>query len=212
LYSIIARTAAIRMPKKKTQEYCTLEPDFPESAYILFLFILHEGQRVGIVPLDAIYPTPDAASQAAHQVIDQLGETNHITVPEESLLIPITFQSLFTMKQGFWTKPTLSYDQQMRVRAFTPVLEHPTLYYLLVTPFVYDDSMHTWHLSATLPLLYTNPTATIENFMFASDQVVEPRAKFSAIYTIGDKLRFNWKTKDIKKITQSVSEMLGKQN
>lgn len=200
------------MPRKKPIQYCSLTPEFPETAYLLFLFVMHQGEAVGMVPLEAIYPTINEASEAVENVLANLGETKHIAVPEEALLIPITFSALFPMREEFWKKPALSYDQQMRVRAFTPVAQYPTMYSLLVTPYVFDDETKEWYFNATLPMLEANHVHTIEQFMFKSDQVVEPRAKYSAIYTIGQKKRFNWKTKELKDIEQSVDEVLGKIN
>jgi hypothetical protein len=198
---------------KKAIAYCSLEPDFPKEAFIVFLFVMHEGQQVGLVPLDGIYETTDTAADAVETVLAQLSETQHITVAEEALIIPITRHTLFDMQRGFWTKPTFSYDQHMRVRAFSPVAHYPEMYSLLVTPYVYDDKTKLWHLSATVPFATKDDTTGfIEQFMFTSDQIVEPLAKHSAVYRMGEKMQFNWRTKQTKTITQSVTRGLGTAN
>lgn len=200
------------MAKKHDAEYCSLEPVFPKEAYILFLFVLHKDQAIGLVPLDGIYETVEEAADATHDVLQQLGETEHITVPEECLLVPITLHSLFPMKRGYWSKPTLSYDQQLRVKAFSNVADCPSLYNLLVTPYLYDEMNDIWHLNATIPLVGDEHTNIIERFMKNSDQIVEPRAKYSAVYSLGDKLQFNWQTKEVKSIDQCDDELLGNIN
>ncbi len=200
------------MPKKKPIDYCSLEPDFPQEAYLLFLFILHEGESVGMVPLDAIYRTPEDAADAVDDVIEQLGQSEHITIPEEALIMRVTLTTLFPMKQEFWKKPSLSYDQHARVKAFSPVARHPEFYSLLVTPFAYDDAISSWFFNATLPFLYNGQTDIVEQFMQTSDQVVEPRAKHSAIYQIEEKNRFNWKTKEITPVSRELEKLLGKMN
>jgi hypothetical protein len=203
------------MPKKKKEAMCSIEPIFPQKAYIIFLFILHEGQSVGMIPLESIYTTPVGASDAVHQLLNQLGPTEHVTVTEESLLIPVTFNSLFPMRPDFWTKPTLKYTQQLRVQSFAPITEYPAIYSLLVTPYLYEENENVWHLNATLPFIHNDSVKThalLEQFMLTSDQVVESKAKYSAIYTLGDKKQFNWKTGKIKKIKESVNELLGNRN
>lgn len=196
------------MPKKKPVAYCSLTPQYPDSAFILFLFVLHQDDVVGIVPLDAIYETTDQAAEAAKQVFGQLHGTDQIIIPEECLIVPISRQSLYALREDFWQKPTISYTQEMRVHAFEPVAALPEMYALLVTPYTYDDAQKTWYLNAALPFLPTHEKQTIETFMNTSDQVVEPRATHAAIYTIEKKMRFNWKTKEIKKIETVLEEPL----
>ncbi len=101
----------------------------------------------------------------------------------------------------------------MRVRAFAPVAHYPEMYSLLVTPFVYDDTVKQWHFSATLPFVANDmQQSVLEKFMYTSDQIVEPRAKYSAIYAMGEKLQFNWRTAETKPIDQSITKGLGTSN
>jgi hypothetical protein len=46
--------------------------------------------------------------------------------------------------------------------------------------------------------------------MLTSDYVVEPRAASAAIYTIGEKTRFNWYTKETKPFEKHKSSHVGK--
>lgn len=195
------------MPKKT--EYCSLVPVFPETAYMLFLFILHKDELIGVIPLDSIYATTAMASEGVIQSVKQFETIDHsITVPEECLLIPLTRKSEYPLKKEFWEKPAISYNSQMRVKTFSSVIEYPSFYSLLVTPYVYDDKTNEWHFSAALPLIDPDDTKTIEHFMITSDHVVEPRAKNAAIYTMGKKLRFNWETKEIKPFDNSANKII----
>lgn len=198
---------------KKAIAYCSLEPEFPQKAFIVFLFVMHEGQQIGLVPLDGVYETTEIASRAVDTILSQLSQTRNITVAEEALIIPIEKYDVFTMRKDFWTTPSFTYDQHMRVRAFSQVAHYPEMYSLLVTPYVYDDATRQWHLSATLPFVNKSDLNTvIEQFMFTSDQIVEPRAKYSAIYRLGEKMQFNWQTGETKSIDQSVTKGLGLTN
>ena len=198
---------------KKAIAYCSLEPVFPEEAYVVFLFVMHEGQQVGLVPLDGIYQSTEKAAKAVESILSQISETQHITVAEEALIIPVFKTGLFAMRRDFWTTPSYAYDQHMRVRSFSQVAHYPEMYSLLVTPYVYDDAAKEWHLSATLPFVTNDDANTIiEQFMFSSDQIVEPRAKFSAIYRMGEKMQFNWRTGETKSIEQSITKGLGVSN
>ncbi len=195
---------------KKATAYCSLEPVFPDQGHIVFLFVLHEGQEIGLVPLDGIYETTEVATRAINTVLSQLSETKNITVAEESLIIPINKKDLFHMQRSYWTTPSFTYDQQTRIRAFTPVAHYPEMYSLLVTPHLYDDATGIWHLHATLPFLAKDDAKiVIEQFMLSSDQIVEPRAKHSAIYALGEKMQFNWRTGHTKLIEQSITKGLG---
>jgi hypothetical protein len=201
-----------RMSKKI--DYCSLEPIFPNKAFMLFLFILHQDQLIGIVPLDSIYETPEAASEGVSETIKQFETTmgKEIIIPEECLLIPLNRNSLYPLRKGFWDKPTITYSTHMRMKTFAPVIDHPTFYSLLVTPYAFDDKFNKWYLHAALPLIDPTDKAAIERFMLNSDHVVEPRAKHAAFYTLGKKLRFNWQTKEIKHFDNSTKKLIQTHN
>ena len=183
----------------KDIDYCSLEPIFPERAFMLFLLVLHKDQLLGIVPVDSIYTTPDNASLGVEDTVKQFETMDQeITIPKECLLIPLQRESLYPLRKEFWTKPQLTYNSQLRMKTFSGFYEHPTFYSLLVTPFALDDKTNTWYLHAALPLIDKKETTLIERFMKTSDHVVEPRAKYAALYSTDQKLRFNWATGEIK--------------
>ncbi len=179
--------------------YCSLDPDFPETGYIGFLFILHDDNLLGTLPLDTIYTSIDHASEGIKAIFEQIkGTQKKITIPQECVLISIKKQSLLPLKKNYWKNPQINYSEHSRVTTFSPVLENPSLFSLLVTPFSYDDVVNKWYFTAAMPLYHKFNPKTIEAFMKFSDYVVEPRAKTAAIYTLEQKVRFNWMTKEIK--------------
>lgn len=183
---------------KKTKEYCTLEPIFPKHAYLVFLFMLHKEELLGVIPLESIYTSPTDAAKAIHGTIQQYEiKLEPVSIPYECLLVPLTFQESFPLRKEYWGKSTVNYDYHTRVNTFFPVIECPPIYNLLVTPFAYDDFKKTWYLSAALPVTDIK-TKAVERFMYTTDYVVEPRAKNAAFYKMGEKMRFNWQTQTIK--------------
>lgn len=196
----------------KTKEYGTLDPVFPKKAYLLFLFILHDEDIAGILPLEGIFTKLEDASIAIENTVQQLNNVPHpLTVPHETILFDLSFQSLVPLKKAYWDNPSLPYDTQTRLKTFSPLINNPFLYSLLVTPFAYDDNTDIWYLNAALPLLKVDKSI-IERFMLSSDQVVEPRAKHAAIYTITDKKRFNWSTKEITAFDTKPSKLVQTHN
>lgn len=185
---------------KKTKDYCSLTPVFPDKAYLIYIFILHNGQLVALLPLDTIFSDPDTAIEGVKAAISQLDPVSqNMTILEECIIIPMQYQSLFSLKKEYWKKPVLHYSPQVRAKTFLPVIENPLFFSILVTPFVFDDTTSIWHFSAALPLINPPDTKEIEKFMYQSDHVVEIRAKNAAIYSLENKLRFNWKTGEFRK-------------
>lgn len=193
--------------------YCSLEPEFPAKAYLLYFFILHQDQLMGMVPLEPIFTLPAGASEAVQNMLNQFDTMKEVvTIPHECLLIPLTRHGLFPLRKEFWKKPALTYDYHARVKTFSGVSDHPSFYSLLVTPSVFDDMTKEWHLNAAIPLDTPEDTKTIEQFMFNSDYVVEPRAKHAGIYTMGEKIRFNWETQEMKPFDKTAKKILATQN
>ncbi len=191
------------------KDYCSLTPEFPKKAFMLFLFILQEDNVLGSVPMESIYTTPKNAAYGVGQAMSHFNSLDKtITVPEECLLIPLSLNSLYPLKKGFWKKPEIKYDSQIRMKTFTKVLEYPEFFSLLVTPFSYEQDSNKWYLNATIPLPATNNSSIIEQFMLKSDQVVESKAKYAAIYNIEGKLRFNWQTNEMKRFDDSARRVL----
>lgn len=191
----------------------SLTPEFPKKAFLLFLFILQEDKVLSTIPMESIYTTPRNAAKAVLELIQNLRYSDTtITIPEESLLLPLNYRSVVKLKKGYLNEPKFSYDSQNRLNMFNKVLNYPGLYSLLVTPFSYDDNLNKWHFNATLPILSHIKRTRVEGFMHKSNQKVEPRAKYAAIYQIEKKLRFNWQTCKIKEFDSSAKRLFNLAN
>ncbi len=192
----------------KNTNYCSMEPLFPKSAFMLYVFVLQNGNTLGTVPVDAIYKTAQEASLGVMQTIEQFSNVDKVvTLAEECLLFPLRFESLYPLKEEYWKNPQLKYTSHMRMNTFNKVMDYPSFFSLLVTPLSYDDSKKSWLYHPALPLNSSRDISLIEKFMRESDHVVEPRAKNAAIYRIDGKLRFNWKDNKIK-IFKNISKKL----
>lgn len=188
----------------ETDEYCRLIPIFPKNAFLLYIFILHQDNILATIPMEPIYKTLKKAAKGVKDLIshfDSIDKT--ITIPEESLIFPLSFKTLYPLKRDFWKKPEISYNPQTRLKTFNKAFEYPDFFSLLVTPLIFDRNLKNWHFNAALPIISNTKQAMIEKFMFKSDYVVEPKAKYAAIYQIEKKVRFNWKTCKVKEFDNS---------
>ncbi len=180
-------------------KYCSLTPDYPKIAYMIFLNPIKGARLLDPYPMAFIYRTLEEVTEVATEATKEIQESAQFTIRQHVLLLPIHFSSLFTLRREFWQDPTHHYDSLDRMKTFQKVANAPQFYKLLVTP-TYLDENGKWHLNATLPLYQNADKKIIERFMFHSDQSVDERAKFAAVYTFGTPTRFNWETRQISAI------------
>lgn len=180
----------------KNAEFCTLTPDFPPEAYMVFLNPIKGARILQPYPMAFIYKSLDEVNEVITQAVQEIQTSNEFNVKQHSLLLPIHFHTLYPMRREFWQSPSHHYDSLDRMRTFQQVATTPELFKLLVTP-TYLDENGKWHLNATLPFFQTSDEKLIEQFMFHSDQSVDKRAKFAALYTFGKPTQYNWETQEI---------------
>lgn len=187
------------MADTPNNEYCILSPDFPKSAYLVYLLI-NEGHNLGsIIPLLPIYTSYTEISLSVKETIEQV----NVNIDDINIIIPLEFQSLCPLKKIFWKNPTINYDIEDRIRSFISVAAFPEFHKILVTPSLLDK-VGNWHLNAALPLNLPAEDKVIERFMLNSNWPVCTKAKYAAIYTCGKPSSFNWKTQEIFHLTQSL--------
>ena len=89
---------AIMLTMPQNVKYCSLEPVFPQDAFMLFLFIIHQENVLGIIPFESIFISSTAASLGVAQTVEQFTKTDYgITIPEECLLIPLHLKSIYSL-------------------------------------------------------------------------------------------------------------------
>jgi len=185
-----------------SNDSCSITPDFPRSGYLLLLFIFdsEENEILGLYPLESIFTDLDEGARAAQEIRKLEEEVEHIQIPDECLLIPIKYKSKYPMRKEHWEKPSVTYDAFDRMKLFLTAARQPSLYSLLVTPGSYINEK--WLFHASLP--FTGKREVVENFMYMSDLPVDERAKYSAIYSMGEKMRFNFETREISEISNDL--------
>lgn len=174
------------------KNFCYLEPEFPKEAVLLSLFILEE-QPLSIITLQGLFDSPVAAGEEAQNQIAHL-HTLAVEIPEDCMLTSIQFEKLVPLKEAYWQAPSISLDIWKRNQSFAKMAVNPMLYQVLVVATFIDESEQ--ELAAVLPMLNADEK-TIENFMMMSDQVVDQKAKYAALYTVQKVMRFNWQTYEI---------------
>ncbi len=196
------------MVKRKNNEFCSLEPDFPKEAFITFLLLSENYNMLGMYPMPSIYRTFDDVTYSMQKTVHEANKKGDFSINDICILIPISFAVQYPLRREFWTKPAMHFGDNERIKIFTPVALHPEFYRLLITP-TYFDNNGIWHLHATLPLHLSTNFSAIEQFMLLSDQPVDERAKYAAVYNLGHAIRYNWKTKETSTMQMEVREKTG---
>lgn len=178
------------------RKYCYLEPKFPKEAFIVSLFVMKDGPQ-GMVTISFLFTETKYACEVVEETL-KAAEIKNFDVPELAVMTYLKFDSLVPLKREYWAKPTMHYDGWERNGLFTKMLAHPHLYSTLVVPTYIDGKDQ--ELQAVLPMKVVSDK-TIENFMMSSDQIVDERSKYAAIYTFDHRMKFNWKTGEISDVT-----------
>jgi len=200
------------MTTKRKIEYCTLDIEYPKTAFICFLFYLKDSLPQAILRISHIFTSKDEASYYIGKYIESARAKIKLEIHDITILIPLYFQSLYPLKKEYWRKPTQKYedDSIKLMRVFFPVLEKPEFYKLLVTPLLIQDNK--WIFRAAAPFLISADKSVIERFLLTSDWTIDTRVKNAALYTFGEPSSFNWKTKEIIAPEREIEERMVKPN
>lgn len=149
-----------------------------------------------MITLSQLFTDKKQAIKIIKGTIKGAGVTT-IDIPYESILTYLTFESLIPLKKEYWENPTMKYDSWERNHLFMKMALHPQLYKILVVPVYIDEKDQA--LDAVLPMQRVTDKI-IENFMMSSDQIVDERSKYAAIYTFDHRMKFDWKTGEITEV------------
>lgn len=207
------------MPKQN-KKYCYLEPDFPDKAFMVLLFLedyLTKEAKM-LFPLDSLYQSLAEASESIANLADDFKpgkdkKGNDLIVGSTALVLPISFSSFFPLKKKYWRDLGASKNTKVlsrsrteiddRFHAFIKATENPRLYILLVTPAYFEDEENKWYFSSSYPFNISVSDQEIEKFMCLSSQSVDERAKNAAIYSFGSLMKFDWISGEVSEIPHS---------
>ncbi len=188
---------------KKDVHYCSYTPDFPIEAYMIIANLVHR-----LLPKDYIqkYPFTNLVTtldEAVRDIIDlsKYADTKReIFIEDFCTLVPVTFHSLFPQREEFWGNPSQNYDTQTRTNLINQAVSRFELYKLLATAYIENG---TKTIATAIPFYLSAENSLVEKFMLTSDWPVDPEAKYAAFYLFKEPKRFNWKTKELKDLSES---------
>jgi len=178
------------MPNK----YCSLDPDFPEHAFICTLILNKENKIRAPFFLNQVYTNLKELGTEINKISSELVSKPGWQVEENALITEITFVKLYPLKREYWGKPLLDYTFESRDQNLEAALLKPEMHFLLVTPSLFIEKDKSWYLTAPIAFLKSASDKTIEKFMLTSNWPVEERAKSAAIYHFSHDLLYNWQT------------------
>ncbi|MCX6726356.1 MAG: hypothetical protein NTY75_00875 [Candidatus Shapirobacteria bacterium] len=181
----------------KKIEWQTMEPVFPETAFMVMMFV---GRKKGIeiiVPMDLIYDTVKQAIMAVERNEKMLLKKYKNKVFGLAVF-EMKLRKRIELKKEYWGKGVhRGNDYFMKINEF---MKNPGLYQYLVLPRSYDDKLKEWRNAVSLPFFISDDDTKMINYFKTSDEGVDERAKWAATYTTGKEFGINWETKAIKEV------------
>lgn len=197
--------------KQKKERYCYLKPDFPENALITAVFFaVKKMPALMVTPLSMVSTDINEVIESIKDFVRtiKISQNKDVKQVQEiidtAMLIPITFVKLYPLKKEYWTKGKIDETLKDRIFAFLPVLNNIQAYKLLVVPFGLVKKK--WGFVAAYPFSIFDDDKDIEKFIYGSNQKVNIKAKYAAIYSFGVPKRLNWKTGEVSVIEKETIE------
>ncbi len=179
--------------KKKLYKtaYCSVTPQFPKEAFMAFMHLTYEQHTVAFVPLHFIFTSLAQVQESAGQLEEQT-TTTRVIVENHAIFLPLIFEELFPLKRAYWENPLVTYSNDSRLTLFTNALTHFPLYKVLVTPWKLTKKRE--EFASAIPFYRSATDSDIQKFMLTSDFPVDEKAKYSALYTLGEPFAADWET------------------
>ena len=108
---------------------------------------------------------------------------------------------LYPQNINMWSGQTVDFGGQARVSEMLKMSQCPDLYQILVVPRHYDRKTKNWIWRIASPFFVSATDELIGRFMKYSNEPVDRRAKYAALYKFGRVFEFRWKQK-IEKIRE----------
>lgn len=192
--------------KNKEKKYCYLTPDFPKEAFIIVLLFNIAKVQSMLMPLSTVIKNIDEADKCIADFligVNKLKNHDKIKFSEFAMIVPITLEKLFPLKKDYWTKCKLDPKYDDKFYVFIPAITNMSFHKLLVVPYKYIKKINHWELCAAYPFSIFDEDKEIEKFIYGSNQKVDVRAKYAALYVFGEAKRYNWKTGVVSEIEKT---------
>ncbi len=195
------------MIKNQKEKYCYLTPDFPKEAFII-VATLSSITKLPLMftPLSYVIKNMEEADKCIEDFIigiNKLANEDKIKVLEYTMIIPITLEKLFPLKKDYWTKGKIDPKYDDKFFAFLPAISNRSFYKILVEPCEYVKKTNHWELHVAYPFSVFDDDKEVEKYIYGSDNVVDTRAKYVALYLFGEAKRYNWKTGEISDVEKN---------
>lgn len=182
-------------------KYCSKDYEFPQKAYVAIIWFVDDENRLMTAISGQLHKYLSEVESYTKGLGLVLAENDNEVI--EVNIFEIEMNKLLANKREYWTKvPREEKDETEKltggfgwVRGF---LKTPKLFDLLVVPRKEMGGEIVFDLAKTF-LRGGNSLVKIEEFMYYSTQVVEPTAKYSAIYNVNDLVVIDWKTGERRK-------------
>ena len=192
---------------KINEKFCFLTPDFPKMAYIPVAHIIHLvfpelADNKSYLPLEILTSSLIDPIPGMNQLEKHLQNEGDLKLDKICTLMPLYFESLIPLRREFWGGPGLNYNHKHRYVSLMRSFVDSEFYKIMVTGFFEQNN---WIFYPAVSYYVNAQAGDTEKFFFDADWAVDERSKYAAFYTIGNPLRFNWKTGEVSKIPKKIN-------
>lgn len=179
-------------------EHCTKDYKFFEETWMSIIWFNIEGEDEIYAALSSqIFGSKKKTLSYLKALSSLLHEENKYVIRKVTLF-KMKLSKKFKNKKGYWTKvpdedkiEDGTYND--RISWLTPFLKSPAIYDVLVVVRGIFDGEITFDVARVF--LKSDDQSRIEQFMYYSKQVVDPKSKHSGIYEVNKRLLIDWETK-----------------
>ena len=182
----------------------TVDPGYPQWAYMAVAFIGDDNGAKALFPLDHIYESKREVVSVL-KINDEYIKKGNFKL-FGALVYKIKLNRLIPHKKQYWENPVSDYKGQARTKMFLNMVTDPKLFQLLVVPRRFDKDFKIWKLAVAIPFYKGEDNKLIETFMMTSKEQVDITSKHSATYTLEKVFRIDWNSKTFVKVDKVLLE------
>ena len=180
---------------------------YPETGFMIMMFLENEKSKV-IIPFDTMYATAKQGILALEHYQKRIENFTGKRKITGVTIIQLKYGKEFDLKKEYWKGKHDKDLWRYKIKSNLDFLSKPRLYQYMVVPCNFDDKTKEWKLAVSNPFFITDDNDTMEKYILASNEYVDPRAKNAATYTVEKMWGMNWKTREIKEVdTEMLDEV-----